>query len=48
MAGSLSSIRLAKGAGLVLGTVESYYRRHIILGKRFGKLTNYLMIEHRY
>jgi len=34
-----------KKVPLVLGTVESYYRRHIILGKRFGKLTNYLMID---
>ncbi|MGC1525866.1 MAG: hypothetical protein WA783_07425, partial [Phormidesmis sp.] len=34
-----------KKVPLVLGTVESYYRRDIILGKRFGKLTNYLMID---
>ncbi|MEL6902064.1 MAG: hypothetical protein AAFW84_30470 [Cyanobacteria bacterium J06635_15] len=34
-----------KKVPLVLGTVESHYRRHIILGKRFGKLTNYLMID---
>jgi len=34
-----------KKVPLVPGTVESYYRRHIILGKRFGKLTNYLMID---
>ena len=34
-----------KKVPLVLGTVKSYYRRDIILGKRFGKLTNYLMID---
>ncbi|NJM99509.1 MAG: hypothetical protein HC800_22320 [Phormidesmis sp. RL_2_1] len=34
-----------KKVPLVLGTVESHYRRDIILGKRFGKLTNYLMID---
>ncbi|MEL6159869.1 MAG: hypothetical protein AAFR18_11670 [Cyanobacteria bacterium J06627_32] len=34
-----------KKVPLVLGTVESHYRRRIILGKRFGKLTNYLMID---
>ena len=34
-----------KKVPLVLGTVESYYRRDLILGKRFGKLTNYLMID---
>ena len=34
-----------KKVPLVLGTVESHYRRNIILGKRFGKLTNYLMID---
>ena len=34
-----------KKVPLVLGTVESHYRRHIILGKRFGKLTNYLMLD---
>ncbi len=34
-----------KKVPLVSGTVESYYRRDIILGKRFGKLTNYLMID---
>mgnify|MGYP001797175379 CR=1 FL=1 len=37
--------RSGKKVPLVLGTVESHYRRHIILGKRFGKLTNYLMID---
>ena len=34
-----------KKVPLVSGTVESHYRRDIILGKRFGKLTNYLMID---
>ncbi|MEL7142339.1 MAG: hypothetical protein AAGL08_08980 [Cyanobacteria bacterium J06573_11] len=34
-----------KKVPLVLGTIESHYRRHIILGKRFGKLTNYLMLD---
>ena len=34
-----------KKVPLVLGTVASYYRRDYILGKRFGKLTNYLMID---
>lgn len=34
-----------KKVPLVLGTVESYYRRGLILGKRFGKLTNYLLID---
>ena len=34
-----------KKVPLVLGTVESYYRRDHILGKRFGKLTNYLLID---
>ena len=34
-----------KKVPLVLGTIESYYRRNIPLGKRFGKLTNYLMID---
>ena len=34
-----------KKVPLVFGTVESHYRRDIILGKRFGKLTNYLMID---
>ena len=34
-----------KKVPLVLGTIESYYQRGIPLGKRFGKLTNYLMID---
>ena len=34
-----------KKVPLVLGTVKSHYRRGIILGKRFGKLTNYLLID---
>ena len=34
-----------KKVPLVLGTVESHYRRDIILGKRFGQLTNYLLID---
>ena len=34
-----------KKVPLVLGTIESYYRRHIPVGKRFGRLTNYLMID---
>ena len=34
-----------KKVPLVSGTVESHYRRGIILGKRFGKLTNYLMVD---
>ena len=34
-----------KKVPLVLGTVESYYRRNLILGKRFGKLTNYLLVD---
>ena len=37
--------RSGKKVPLVLGTVESHYRRDIILGKRFGLLTNYLMID---
>ena len=34
-----------KKVPLVLGTIESHYRRDYIIGKRFGKLTNYLMID---
>ena len=35
-----------KKVPLNLGTIESHYRRTVaILGKRFGKLTNYLMID---
>ena len=34
-----------KKVPLVLGAIKSYYRRGHILGKRFGKLTNYLMID---
>lgn len=35
-----------KKVPLVLGTVESHYRRTVaILGKRFGRLTNYLLID---
>jgi hypothetical protein len=39
-----------KGSGqkqvpLTLKTLESYYRRGHIIGKRFGQLTNYLMLD---
>ena len=34
-----------KKVPLNLRTIKSYYRRHIVLGKRFGKLTNYLLID---
>lgn len=34
-----------KKVPLVLGSIESCYRRDIVFGKRFGKLTNYLMID---
>ena len=34
-----------KKGPLVLGTIESHYRRGIVLGKRVGKLTNYLMLD---
>lgn len=34
-----------KKVPLTLGSIESHYRRHVVLGKRFGKLTNYLMID---
>ena len=34
-----------KKVPLTLKTIESYYRRHIVLGKRFGKFTNYLLID---
>ena len=34
-----------KKVPLVLGTIESYFRRNIPVGKRFGRLTNYLMID---
>ena len=34
-----------KKVPLVLGSIESNYRRDYIIGKRFGKLTNYLMID---
>ena len=34
-----------KKVPLVLGTIESHYRRNYIIGKRFGRLTNYLMID---
>ena len=42
--------KTAKGSGkkkvpLTFGTIESYYRRGVVLGKRFGQLTNYLMID---
>ena len=37
--------RLGKKVPLVLGTIKSHYQRGHILGKRFGKLTNYLMID---
>ena len=29
----------------MLGAIESHYRRDYIIGKRFGRLTNYLMID---
>ena len=42
-------ITVVNGSGkkvpLVLGTIKSHYQRGHILGKRFGKLTNYLMID---
>ena len=34
-----------KKVPLVLGSLESCYRRNHIIGKRFGKLTNYLMLD---
>ena len=34
-----------KKVPLVIGTVKSYYRRGLTLGKRFGKLTDYLVID---
>ncbi|MEL6159912.1 MAG: hypothetical protein AAFR18_11890 [Cyanobacteria bacterium J06627_32] len=34
-----------KKVPLVLGAIESHYRRDYIIGKRFGRLTNYLMID---
>ena len=34
-----------KKVPLTLKTIESYYRRHLVLGKRFGKFTNYLLID---
>ena len=34
-----------KKVPLTLGSVESHYRRGVILGKRFGQLTNYLLID---
>lgn len=34
-----------KKVPLTLGTIESCYRRGIVLGKRFGQLTNYLLID---
>ncbi|MEO1182401.1 MAG: hypothetical protein AAFX51_16480, partial [Cyanobacteria bacterium J06636_28] len=34
-----------KKVPLVLGSIESHYRRDYVIGKRFGKLTNYLMID---
>ena len=34
-----------KKVPLVLGAIKSHYRRDYIIGKRFGKLTNYLMID---
>ena len=34
-----------KKVPLTLRTIESYYRRYIVIGKRFGKLTNYLMVD---
>ena len=30
---------------LTLGSIQSHYKRYLIIGKRFGKLTNYLMID---
>jgi len=42
--------KTVKGSGkkkvpLTLGSVESCYRRGNVIGKRFGKLTNYLLID---
>ena len=34
-----------KKVPLTLSTIESYYRRGLLIGKRFGKLTNYLLID---
>ncbi len=34
-----------KKVPLTLGSIKSHYRRHIVLGKRFGKFTNYLLID---
>ena len=34
-----------KKVPLTFNTIESYYRRDYIIGKRFGQLTNYLMID---
>ena len=34
-----------KKVPLTFKTIESYYRRDHIIGKRFGQLTNYLMID---
>ena len=34
-----------KKVPLVLGAIKSHYRRDYIIGKRFGRLTNYLMID---
>ncbi|MEO1637569.1 MAG: hypothetical protein AAFS04_21130, partial [Cyanobacteria bacterium J06631_9] len=34
-----------KKVPLVLGSIESHYRRDYVIGKRFGRLTNYLMID---
>ena len=42
-------ITVVNGSGkkvpLVLGAIKSHYRRGLILGKRFGRLTNYLMLD---
>ena len=34
-----------KKVPLTLGSIESHYRRHVLFGKRFGKRTNYLLID---
>ncbi|MEM6452161.1 MAG: hypothetical protein AAF703_17840 [Cyanobacteria bacterium P01_D01_bin.105] len=34
-----------KKVPLTLGSIESHYRRGVVIGKRFGKLTTYLMVD---
>ena len=34
-----------KKVPLTLGSLQSYYKRNLIIGKRFGRLTNYLMLD---